>query len=64
MTGDIIAVYVQHLVHHVIDMMIVLDAMLVAMETYVNLLVLAAKMIFAIKIRDPALMAALMATTE
>ena len=44
-------------------MMIVLGAMLVAMEIYVNLLVLDAKIIFAIKIRDPALMVASMVTT-
>ena len=64
MTGDIIAIIVQLPVLPVMDMRIVPDVIPVAMEIYVNLLVLAAKMIFAIKIRDHALMGALMATTR
>ena len=46
------------------DMKIVLDAMPAVLEIYVNFLVLTAKIIFAIKIRDPALMGALIATTK
>ena len=44
-------------------MRIVLDAYQAAMDIDVNLLALAAKITFAIKIRDPALMVASMVTT-
>ena len=61
MTGDIIAINVKHLVLPVMDMRIVPGVILVAMGIVVSLIVLAfAKIIFAIKIRDTALMVALM----